>query len=529
MILEKKIISTYAHILIIFFLALIVNQYFGNRGIFPIDSFSHFDTGFRVLKGEYPFKDYWVVSGPFVDIFQSFLFSIFGVSWQSYILNGSIINGLVAALSFKLFTELGLEKKVSYFYCLSIAILAYPVSATPFVDLHSTYLSLIAIIFLFFGLTSNKNIYFFYIPIFLFLGFLSKQVPAFYIFLAILLVLIYNFILVDLKQSLKIFKILILSTIVSLLSFFIFFYLKEIKFQSFIDQYLNYPREIGGTRYLDLNYDFKNLFLDFKFIHLIFALYLGAIIYKLIKFKNFYKTYNFSFFLICLFLLVSLIQHQLVTKNQIFIFFLIPFFSALVHLELKSLNIDKKKLFINLLFIFCLFVTFKYGLRFNIERKFHELNNVDFSNSVKASIIDHKFNGLNWITPNKTNKKEVLAEVENIKEVIDILKNDKENKMVITNFSFFSVILNNSQNSISRWFPGDISAFPDKNSKFFKNYRELFIKNIVNKKISSIYLLKDVDEKEITNHISSSCLNKTNISDFLVKFSINYNCLDFNR
>ena len=165
----------------------------------------------------------------------------------------------------------------------------------------------------------------------------------------------------------------------------------------------------------------------------------------------------------------------------------------------------------------------------NISEKFHELNNVDFSNSVKASIIDHKFNGLNWITPNKTNKKEVLAEIENIKEVIDILKNDKENKMVITNFSFFSVILNDSQNSISRWYPGDISAFPDKNSKFFKNYRELFIKNIVNKKISSIYLLKDVDEKEITNHISSSCLNKTNISDFLVKFLINYNCLDFNR
>ena len=223
MILEKKIFSTYTHILLIFFLALIVNQYFGNRGIFPIDSFSHFDTGFRVLKGEYPFKDYWVVSGPFVDIFQSFLFSIFGVSWQSYILNGSIINGLVAALSFKLFTDLGLEKKVSYFYCLSVAILAYPVSATPFVDLHSTYLSFIAIIFLFFGLTSNKNIYFFYIPIFLFLAFLSKQVPAFYVFLAILLVLIYNFILVDLKQSLKIFKILILSTIVILLSFFIFF------------------------------------------------------------------------------------------------------------------------------------------------------------------------------------------------------------------------------------------------------------------------------------------------------------------
>ena len=94
-----------------------------------------------------------------------------------------------------------------------------------------------------------------------------------------------------------------------------------------------------------------------------------------------------------------------------------------------------------------------------------------------------------------------------------------------------SILLPYKEN-FSPKYAGAVSLFVNdtvKNSKFFKNYRELFIKNIVNKKISSIYLLKDVNEKEITNHISSNCLNKTNISDFLVKFSINYNCLDFNR
>ena len=50
------------------------------------------------------------------------------------------------------------------------------------------------------------------------------------------------------------------------------------------------------------------------------------IIYKLISLKNFHKTKNFSFFLILLFLMISLVQHQLVTKNQIFIFFFNPFF-----------------------------------------------------------------------------------------------------------------------------------------------------------------------------------------------------------
>ena len=43
-------------ILILF--SLLINQYYGNRGLFPVDSFAHFDTGFRILLGEYPFKTY---------------------------------------------------------------------------------------------------------------------------------------------------------------------------------------------------------------------------------------------------------------------------------------------------------------------------------------------------------------------------------------------------------------------------------------------------------------------------------------
>ena len=43
---------------ILFFLSILINQYYGNKGVFPVDSFSHFDTGFRILLGEYPFKNY---------------------------------------------------------------------------------------------------------------------------------------------------------------------------------------------------------------------------------------------------------------------------------------------------------------------------------------------------------------------------------------------------------------------------------------------------------------------------------------
>ena len=67
-------------ILILFLFSLSVNQYYGNKGVFPLDSFSHFDTGFRVLMGEYPFRDYWIVEGAILDYLQSVFFYIFGVN-----------------------------------------------------------------------------------------------------------------------------------------------------------------------------------------------------------------------------------------------------------------------------------------------------------------------------------------------------------------------------------------------------------------------------------------------------------------
>ena len=58
----------------LFLFSLLINQYYGNIGVFPVDSFSHFDTGYRILLNEHPFKDYWIVSGPFVDYFQALFF-----------------------------------------------------------------------------------------------------------------------------------------------------------------------------------------------------------------------------------------------------------------------------------------------------------------------------------------------------------------------------------------------------------------------------------------------------------------------
>ena len=87
-------------ILILFLFSLSVNQYYGNKGVFPIDSFAHFDTGFKILLGQYPFKDYWVVSGPLVDYLQAIFFYLFGVNWQSYVLHASFFNVVLSISTF---------------------------------------------------------------------------------------------------------------------------------------------------------------------------------------------------------------------------------------------------------------------------------------------------------------------------------------------------------------------------------------------------------------------------------------------
>ena len=131
--------NLYILILIVFSLA--INQYYGNKGIFPVDSFAHFDTGFKILLGEHPFRDYWVVSGPLVDYFQAIFFYIFGVNWQSYVLHASLFNSVLAVYTYVVLRNFNLSIHYSLIYSLLFSILAYTTSGTPFVDYHSAFFS----------------------------------------------------------------------------------------------------------------------------------------------------------------------------------------------------------------------------------------------------------------------------------------------------------------------------------------------------------------------------------------------------
>jgi len=524
---SKNFIGKFLPEAIIFIFAVLICHYSGNRGIFPIDSFGHFDNGYRILLGDHPFKDYWVVSGPIIDYFQSLLFFLLGVNWQIYILNASLLNGLVSLVTYYLLKNLGLEKKLSFFYTICFSILAYPSSGTPFVDQHSTFLSILALYVFILAMKNNKDYLWFLIPILMTFSFLSKQVPAAYILIIIIMILIYHFIFNSKEKNLRILFILFISSVFIISVIYFFFKMNSINIQNFLDQYINFPRaDIGKSRYAELSYDIKNIFLDYKFIYIVLILQTLLIFFSIQKKINFFSDISFKIFLISLLLFASLVQHLLVTKNQIFIFFLIPLFSGFAQAQLTNIKFKNQKYFTIFLIILCLATTYKYHYRFNVDRKFHELNTIDFSKSVEAKKLSNKLNGLQWITPGTKTKKQANEEIDYLLNVKKILKNDKKNKLIITNYSIFSILLDEKTNSYSRWYPGtNNSAFPTKGNIFFENYQK-FIKNIIlKKKIVNIYVLSDVNEYNLLNYINLKCLDRMSLENNILKFNVDRICL----
>ena len=76
----KKTIQFYKILLLILlsFFSFFINYYYGNIGVFPIDTFAFFDTSYNILIDRHPFKDIWITTGFLVDYIQAFFFNIFG-------------------------------------------------------------------------------------------------------------------------------------------------------------------------------------------------------------------------------------------------------------------------------------------------------------------------------------------------------------------------------------------------------------------------------------------------------------------
>ena len=520
--LYKKLNKESFFFIFLFIFSAGINQYYGNKGIFPVDSFAHFDNGFRILLGEYPFKNYWVVSGPIVDYIQSFFFYFLGVNWQAYVFHASLFNAILSIASFRLFINFNLNIYFSFIYSLFIGVLAYPVSGTPFSDLHSTFFSLLGIYTLILAIKSEKKVYWILLPIFFILSFLSKPVPSAYVILSMILVL---FIFSIVQDKYYWIKYSFLSSVLSILVLGMFIKFQGINLSTFFNQYILYPLVIGDSRVDNLNITLRGSLDHFKFIYIAFFIPFFLNIKKIIFEKNYYKNKNFFYFLIFLLFMFSLILHQLLTKNQTFIFFLIPILFAFSHANLIFNNFNLKKTLPLLLVTLCLLLTIKYHVRFNENRKFHELNYVNFKKTIDANRIDKKLSGLQWITPDYSDNPE--NEIVLINEIKLHLLSDNRTKMLMTHYSFFSIILNQKLFATTRYFLTDGSSHPFKNDDFFTNYKNLFMKTIKDNDVKVIYTVYPIKSSFIYAYLDKNCFKEIKISDMLTGHEV-LNCGEFN-
>ena len=496
-----------------------VNYYYGSKGVLAVDTFSHFDSAYKLLKGVIIFRDFWNISGGVIDYLQLPFFYFFGTNWSSYILQSSIFNSCLTVTTYYFLKNIELDNIKSFFYSICFAILANPSMGTPFVDHYSTFFSLLSFYSFILAIKSNSKLYWFLLPILLFLAFFSKQTPAAYVILSIFLAkIIYIFI----YKKFSFIKPLLSGISICLIFLTSFLILNEIQISEFITQYFLFPQTIGSSRISNFKLDLNNTILNFKFIHI----FLILLIYALYKKRNveieenkFKFILNFTLFIFSF----SLIFHQIYTKNFIFIFFLIPLIGGVLH---NQFNFFKyKKIFINFLILITLFSTFKYHQRFNIDRKMLNLENIDLDKAIDASKINKKLAGLKWVTYGPLTPSE---EIKLIKDSLKIIDNDKNEILLLTHYNFFSSVLEKTLYSPSRW-PTDLVSNPSKNNKYY-NYYIIFTKNLILKrKIKSIYITIPSYQDIVLDVFDSECIKKAKLNKILIHYEINDDCTRFSQ
>ena len=502
-------------IIILFCSSILFNQYYGNIGIQPIDSFFPFNSGYDVLNGKYPFKDYWTITGPFIDVVQALFFKIFGVSWFSYVFHASIFNFIFIIFFFHTLKKFGLNINYCFLYSLFLSLLAYPSAGTPYVDHQSSYLSAIAIFCFILALHTNSKTWWFVLPIVLGISFLTKQTPTGYVFLIIsflsLVHFIFNF---DMK---KIIMGLAGSSLI-LVIFFIFIFLGKIPLMSFINQYILFPMSFGESRLGEgflFPLEFQRIILRFKLVHLSALLLVIVAIKSVVhSYKNLAGNEFLSLFAL-IGLTFSLVAHQLMTINGIYIYFLIPILIGFSHIYFLKHFKDKAYILYLLIFLGTS-STIYYGYKYIDKRNFMDLEHADISKAIDAKFFDKKLSGLKWITPQYPNnpKKEMLK----LQEVINIIKNDESNKTIVTDYQFISVILSRYDNSPNKvWY--SFHVYPAKGDKYFDIYQKFFIKKIKDEKIETVYTVKPLygDDDVLKNILEDNCRSKIKVNDILEK------------
>jgi len=512
--------KNYLFISLITIFSFFINFHYANIGVMPNDNFVLYGGGYRVLSGYIPFKDYWLVTGPLLDYLNAFFFLIGGVSWKTYITHSSLFNLLISVSTYFFLITLKLNKNFSFFYSILFSLLMYPIVGTPFVDHHSTIFMIFAYYLLIVGIKKNNNNFFLFIPFLMCLAFLSKQTPATY-GLVCLIFIFFIYILFNTNQFINIIKPLIYGSILSFSFLIIFFYLSEIPFSNFFQQYILFAKTIGSFRISSYDFNFNSVFIQYKFLNILVL----ALIFILFKLPHKFNKNKKDFFIILSSILLSLllIFHQILTLNQNYIFFLIPFVTALIHI-FQNKVFKKNQILIYFSILICIYAVGKYHIRFNEHRKFNELEKINLTKAVDAKLLHNSLSGLRWITLNYPD--DPNSEIHDLKEAMKIIKNDDRKKTLITEYQFIAPALSIYDYSPNQWYHPTVS-FPLEGQKYFSVYKNFFIENLKKNKTEIIYIIGKKGQNVLSFTLNQKCFVQKKVGKIISENVLVKECEDF--
>jgi hypothetical protein len=157
-------------------------------------------------------------------------------------------------------------------------------------------------------------------------------------------------------------------------------------------------------------------------------------------------------------------------------------------------------------------------LRFNIDRKFIELENLNTKNYEDSAKINNKLSGLKWVTPSYNEN--VLYEINLIKESLLYLNKFEGRTIVITYYQFFSSILNKNLYSPNRWYTRDGVSYPLLENKYHDFYKTFYSEKIKNLNLKTIHTIKPLDDKIFKFIFNTECIKTIKINDILNEHNI---------
>ena len=157
------------------------------------------------------------------------------------------------------------------------------------------------------------------------------------------------------NKDLKIVYFYIFGAFAFLILLIFFLFLRKVDLGDFILQIFLFPKTIGLDRYSNYILNFHNTLSEYKFVYIVLFGIITLNIFFFKNIKNYFASNELKILIAVIFFVISNIVHQFYTKNQIYIFYLIPLLTGFLIYFTNSFNIKKKKIIIYS-FIYFVFV-----------------------------------------------------------------------------------------------------------------------------------------------------------------------------